>query len=289
MTRYILGDLRTGRRILDLPVISGPWDDRIHVAESVKVTVDLNDEDVQSLVLRNSAQPAQAYLGVVEGDTIMACGPIWTRAYNRSARTLDLGGKGAASYFDHRLILPLLAASIGVDQWTVPDPLDATKTIPNPLLSTVFNGISLGTMAKRLVQQARSFTGGNLPIVFQADEAADATKTYLGADFKPVWEAINDLMNLVDGPEVNFQPRFTSDGLGVEWLMQTGTVAQPLITSPSVVKWDVTVDQSPVSNFTTKEDASKVGSRAWQLGGRQADDVLVARRTTRRSSTLASH
>lgn len=277
MTEYFIGNLRTGRKLLSVPVLSGPWDDRLHEAETLRLKVDLNDPDVQALDLRNSATPGQAFAAVEENGTIMAAGPIWTRNYDRTNRTLELGAKGLASYFDHRLILPLLAMTIGVDQWTVPDPTDPTKTIPNPLLSTTISGVSLGTMAKRLVQQARLFTGGDLPIVFQADEAGTHTETWLGADFKPVWEAINDLMNRDNGPEVNLLPRRTSDMKGVEWLMQTGTETQPLITSPSLVSWDVTVPESPVSNLQTSEDATGMGSLAWQLGGKQADDVLVSR------------
>ena len=277
MTRYLIADLLTGRRILDLPVISGPWDDRLHVAETLSVVADLNDVDVQALDLDNSASVAHSVLAVIENQTVMAAGPIWTRNYDRAARTMKLNASGMASLFDHRLILPLLAQTIGTDQWTVPDPADATKTIPNPLLSTVYNGISLGTMAKRLVQQARTWTGGNVPIVFQADEADSRTETYLGSDFKPVWEAITDFMNRDDGIEVNFLPRLTSDGQGLEWLLQTGTVAQPLITSPSQVFWDVTVPESPVSNLTIAEDGSKMGSIGWVPGGGQNDVVEVGR------------
>src|SRR5690554_1122635 len=132
MTRYILGNLRTGRRILDLPVLTGPWNVRLNTAGSITCAVDMNDPDVQKLDLRNTSTPTQTFLGVVEGDKIMEAGPIWTRNYDRDSRILQLGAKGLGSHFNYRLILPLLAQTIGVDQWTVPDPSDPTKTIPNP-------------------------------------------------------------------------------------------------------------------------------------------------------------
>lgn len=280
MTRYIIGDLRTGRRILDLPVLKGPWDDKIDTAETVQVTVDLQDPDVQALDLRNTATKGKAFLASVEDDTIKACGPIWTRNYNRNDLTLQLGAKGLMSLFDHRLIIPLLAESLDVTQWTIPDPSDNTKTIPNPLLTTQYTGIWWGTMAKRLVQQCLTRTGGNLPIVFQADEidgVADHTKTYLGVDFKPVGEALKQLTELQGGVEINFAARYTSDMLGVEWVMQTGTVAQPLLFGASVPQWNLTVADSPVSDFSISEDGTGLGSFAWATGGRQADDVLVSR------------
>jgi hypothetical protein len=102
-------------------------------------------------------------------------------------------------------------------------------------------------------------------------------KTYEGTDFKPVGEALTDITNLVDGCELNFAPRFTSDKLGVEWVLQTGTVEQPLIFSMSEPVWNVTVPGTPVSNLTIDEDASALGSIGWESGGRASDDVLVAR------------
>lgn len=277
MTEYILANLRTGRRILNVPVMTGPWDDRLGAAETVSVTVDMNDPDVQALDLRNSGTPAQSALFVVEGNVIMAGGPVWVRKYDRDNKTLTLDAQGLASYFDHRLILPLLARTASVNQWTISDPDDDTKTIANPALSSVFSNLSLGTIAKRLVQQSQTWTGGNLPIVFQADEIADATRTYLGVEFKSVNEALTQLSEVENGPEINFQPRFTSDRLGIEWLLQVGTTAQPLITSTAVLAWNVTAPESPISGLQIKDDATNLGSLAWQTGGRMADTVLVAR------------
>jgi hypothetical protein len=277
MTRYIIGNLRTGRRILDLPVISGPWDTRLLADGSITVRVDLNDPDVQALDLDNAAQPAQAFLAVVEGETIVAAGPIWTSDYSRDDRTLKLGAKGMGSYFDYRSILPLLAATVGVDQFTIPDPTDASKTIPNPALTTALSSLSLGTITKRLIQQAQTWTGGNVPVVFQDDEAGTHDINYFGLDFKRVKEAIADIANRENGSEYSFHPRFTADLLGVEWLFRTGTNAEPLVTSQSVPLWDVTASKSPVSELTIGKDGSQFVSLGWQVGGRQEDTVLVAR------------
>tara|TARA_R110002124_G_scaffold5003_8_gene31480 strand:+ start:1916 stop:3130 length:1215 start_codon:yes stop_codon:yes gene_type:complete len=277
MTRYIIGNLRTGRRILDLPVMSGRWGCRYLTAGTINVTVDLNDPDVQALELSNTATPTQAFLAVVEGETIMEAGPIWVSNYSRDTRTLELAAKGMGSYFNHRLILPLLAATVDVDQFTIPDPTDTSKTMANPALTSSYSALSLGTIAKRLVEQAQSWAGSDVPIVFQADEAGTHERNYLGLDFKPVMQAIDDIANTEDGPEFSFQPRFTADMLGVEWLFRTGTNDNPLVTSESVPLWSVTAPKSPVSGLTISEDGSQRLSLGWQVGGRQADTVLVAR------------
>jgi hypothetical protein len=277
MTTYSIGNLATGRELVEVNVLTGPWSDTLAQAETLAVTIDMNDPDMQDLGLRSAASPGQAFLAVEENGTCMAAGPIWTRNYSRETRQLTLSAGGMGSYFDHRLILPVLALSLGVTSWTIPDPSDATQTIPNPALTTMFAGVSPGQICKLLVEQAQAWTGGNVPVVFQPDEAGTATHTYLGTDFKPIWEAMTDIMNDVNGVEVNFLPRRTSDGKGFEWLLQTGTNEQPLITSDSVIEWNVTVPESPVSGLSTSEDATKLGSLAWETGGSQSNSVLVSR------------
>ena len=281
-TRFLLGDLRTGRRLLTLPVVSGRWSDSLDAAETIEATVTMRDPDVQALNLRSAATPTKTFLAAVDGDTILAAGPIWATSYDKDSGRLTLTAKGMLSMFDHRLILPAIAATLDVTQWTVPDPSDASgnKTMPNPLLTSAFTGVSLGTIAKKLIAQALTWTGGSLPIVLPSDEAdsnPDHVKTFQGTDFKPVGEAITDITNLVDGCEINFSPRFTADKLGVEWVMQTGTVAQPLIFSASKPVWNATAADTPVSKLQVDADASKMGSLAWQSGGRSTDNTLVSR------------
>ncbi|MDJ0337477.1 hypothetical protein [Cryobacterium sp. PH31-O1] len=292
MTEYILGDLRTGRiSTRNLPVLSGPWSVRLGAADSLDVTVDYNDPDTLALCLRNAATPGKAYLAVVEHDafgqkTIMASGPIWTSTYDRDKRTLTLGAKGWGSYWDHRIILPLLAQTISLTSWTITDPADNTKTIPNPDLATKIEGLALGTIAKRLVQQAQLWTSGSLPYVFKADElnttrlpdgTFESTRTYIGADFKPVGEALDQLSEVEGGPEMRHTARFTTDGTGIEVLFQTGTTTQPLISSTAVLSWDLTAPESAGYGLTIDEDASDLGSLSWATGGRSADTVLVSR------------
>lgn len=273
-TRFLIGDLRTGEITAGFGVLDGRWDDRLNTPETISVTIDLQDRDLQYLDFRNLATSGKAFLGVAEGDTIMAAGPIWTSTYNRDQKTLDLSAKGLHSYFDHRHILPLLALTTPVTSFAT---TSGSQTVPNPALASTYSALSLGTIAKRLVQQSRLWTGGNVPVVFQADEVGVHTRTYDGMDFKNLGEVLNQISQVENGPDINFLPRFTSDKLGVEWLFQTGTNAQPFIASASIHIWDLTVPQSPVSELTIERDGSRIGSLAWVTGGRSSDQVLIAR------------
>lgn len=276
-TRWLLCDLLTGRQILDLNVASGSWSTVLNTADTITLQIDMQDPAMISLGLRNAATPAKTVLAVSEDDTIMAAGPIWTRKYDRDAKTLELGAKGIWSYFDHRYIQQLLAATIDVTTFTLPDPDNEGGSIANPALTTELNGYDLGTIAMKLMELAQSWTGGNIPLVFPPDRAGYRERNYLGADFTNLGEALRQLTAVDNGPDISFAPRFTSDRLGIEWVVSTGTEDQPMLFSNSTPHWDLTLPESSASNLEVDEDASDIASLAWQTGGRSDDEVLVAR------------
>lgn len=290
-TRYFVGDVTTGRRIVNLPVLSGTWEDDIDVAEQVSATVDLNDPVIQALNLRNSATVLKTFLAAVDTGAmgqdgkLLGAGPIWSTSYDRAAQTLQLTAAGIQSIFDHRFVLPATARLAPVTSWTIPDPTDPSGvgTIPNPALATTYTNLSLGSIAVSLVTQALSWPYGTLPIVLPSIVAGTSTRTYQGADFKTVGSALTDLINVIGGPEIDFTPRFTSDGLGVEWVMTTGTDADPLLYSkngsggPQITNWNVTAKESPVKSLTIDLDGSGIATLSWAVGGRQSDVALIAR------------
>lgn len=283
MTRYLLANLKDGRGLQSVPVMTGPWGTKLGNPDDVSVTIDLRDSDVQALDLRNIAAKAKTILAAVEGDTIMAAGPVWADHYDRDAATLKLDAKGIRSIFDHRYVLPVVAATTPLTGWLTPDPKDPSKTVPNPSLATVYSGVSYATMAKRLIQQALSWTNGNLPIDLSGipDEvAAGIVQSWEGVDFTTLRAAIDNLSNLDGGPEIEFRPRFTADKLGIVFAAQMGTTAQPQVFSAQRPRWNVTAPETPVSGFTTDGDATVLASNSWAMGGRSGGTVLVSRATS---------
>ncbi|MEN0083992.1 MAG: hypothetical protein AAGC66_04410 [Leifsonia sp.] len=281
-TRWVVADLRTGDRLMDIPVVSGDWDDPLNTAESLSATISVRDPQVQKLAPRSATTPAKTILAALDGDTFLAGGPIWARRYDRDKGTVTLGAAGMQSIWDHRLILTVIAQTLGVNQFIIPDPTDPKKTIPNPQLQTAYTGLWLGTILKRVLQQAMAWTGGALPIIFQPDETStntDHDRTIEGTEFRKIGDFIRDTTRVIGGPEVNFQGRLRADRKGIEFLFQTGTGAQPLITSTSDVVWNLTAPKSPISNFQVDEDATGLASVAWQVGGRSTDTVLTSRQT----------
>lgn len=264
MTRWLIGDLRTGRRLLDLNVVSGSWSTEVNGPGAISVTVTLNDPDMKRLGLRNAATVGKSFLAVEENGNIMNAGPIWAHDYDKDNGTLSLTAAGLWTYFDHRVLVPTLAS--------------ATDPVSYPLYAdTTFTNLWYGTWAKRLVQQAQTHTGGNVPVVFQADEAGTTTTTYLGADLALVGDALNDIVALSGGPDLEFAPRYTGDRLGIEWVFRAGTVAQPQLFSSSTFVWDYAVPTPTIQGLTVKVNADSMASRAWVTGGRSVDKALYAR------------
>lgn len=281
MLRWFLADLKTGRQIRDLPVLSGRWERFLNAPETVEATLDLRDPATIALRLRLTAAPGRTVLAVAAGDVILAAGPIWAHRYDRDGRTLKLSARGLLSYYDHRFVLPAVAATTATDQFIIPDPSAAGKTKPNPAVGTYLNGFELGTIAKKWVQQAHAWTDGSVPVVFEADRTAATDENHQrnleGGEFKNVGTVLRQLTEVQDGPDITFRPRLTVDRLGIEWVLMTGTEADPFIASGNIPLWSMRVPDSPVSDFSIGFDGSRIAGVGWATGGRSADTLVVGR------------
>jgi hypothetical protein len=276
MLRWFLADLRTGRGLVDVQPIHGNWNRFLNSPETLTATLDLRDPDTIALRPRNAAAAGRSMLAVAVGDTILAAGPVWGHKYSRDQKTVTLSAVGMWSYFDHRYVLPVVAATLDVTQFTIPDAAAAGKTKPNPAVGTYLTGWEYGTIAKKWVQQAQAWTGGNVPVVFEADRVGTRERNFEGSDFKKLGTVLSQLSEVDAGPDIRFLPRFTADRLGIEFLLQTGTDASPLLTGGPHL-WDLTAPESQISEFEVNSDATMLTSLAWMTGGRSADTVLVGR------------
>lgn len=266
-TRWFLTNFLTGRNILDLPVLDGTWETRRNTPESLSVTIDLNDPEIRALGIRNAAAPGITALHCTVGDHFMGSGIIWPHRYNKSSGLVEITASGIGSYFAHRTIQTLAALTQPL--------IDSETGEPTPETVTTLTGLSLGTIMKRVLEQSMLFPGGDLPIVFQDDEAGIHERTYNGSDFKEILTVLGQLADVENGPDWEFVPRFTEDGLGVEYLFRTGTNANPRLTSPTVHDWDYTAPEGVIDDLVVTVDASNMGSLGWATGGRQAGEAIV--------------
>jgi len=269
VTQLILGDLRTGHKRQTFPDDTLAWSLTRNSAGTIRASTPISSRLVQKLDLRNATEPVKSYLGVVENDIPLEVGPIWRRVYRKATGTLELTAGGLWSYFDHRLVMPLLA-----DTDNVIDPVTGASTVAS---GTDLTLMSYGTMAKRLIAQSLLWTGGNLPIVFQADEVGTYEQHYLGASLSKIGDMLRDLVGLVKGVDIRFQPQWTPDRLGIQWALQTGTLAAPELHSATTFTWDYSVQKRSIKDLVDEADGSGMTGQAWTSGGRQSGVQVVQR------------
>lgn len=274
MVKFMIANLLDGRKIQTIPdVLSGSWSEKLNSADALSCTVPLNDPVIRRLHLANSATPGKSVLIAADGNTILAAGPIWGHDYQDDGRQLTLIAEGMWSYFDHRVLLPLLAGRLPSDP-TVTTRYTNVSVDPNDPWPTDTRK-SLQGIARALVAQAQTWTGGNVPVILPAEIAGTAERTYKGSDLAFVGERLAQLTQVDGGPDIKFQPRFTADKMGVEWVMLIGTPTQPQIFGAIEPTFNVGLKKSSVSGLKVSVDGSGLGSQAFASGGNASDQVLI--------------
>lgn len=264
---WYTGDLRTGKIATRLPLIQDSWTQPLDDNPTLTGTVVMSP-DVQAMNPWSNAAPCKMWLGVTYVDptgneTWIDAGPIWTCTYNDNNGQLAIGAGGLWSYWDHRKVMPILADAI------------------SPATSTVeYDSLSLGTIAKRLVQLAATHTGGNLPLVLPADIAwtndADHQRTYNGYDLTWVGDALKGLTGVVNGPEIQFIPQYQTDTRYIQWVMRTGLETDPYLhqTGADWV-WDASTPKSGVFGTSVVRDGTGMGDEAWVKGNGDAEGAII--------------
>jgi hypothetical protein len=299
VTRSILAfEVRTGRRITQIPVSDAQWSTVHRGPGEVSIDIPLDatefrklermwlstrhfgdaDELVSATTLTSAAvplwrpgdglrpellaslEPLRCGLAVLEDDTVLEAGPIWAWDYEYGG-TLKIKAAGLWSLLDRRYVVDG-DASTAWASWAV-----------------TYSGLSLATIAKRLVQFTETQDGGELPIVLPADVTGTSERTYRGFELATVRSRIEQIMGVIDGPDIAFEPRLTTDRLGIEWVMRTGTTVDPLLHQHGDDHvWDSRVPQSPIGGLSVGRDAGSVTTRSWVTGAGQDEALLMARR-----------
>lgn len=144
-----------------------------------------------------------------------------------------------------------------------------------------FSGLSLGTIAKKVVQQAQMKPAGMLPISFPiADQTAanDANheRTYKGFNLQNLKcdDVLTKLSNVLDGPDIMFKPRLIADNK-LTFDMYYGTENHPRIKQRSVPVWDTTAAMGQVSDMTVNYTGTYQTSRVYSTGAGQDKKLLI--------------
>lgn len=248
---WFIADLKTGNVLIrSLTVKKGSVSPSLNKAGAITATVQLpliaDFGGVSTTIDASVIVEGKTVLGLEENGVILDAGPIWETSFNFDSWELDLTAAGIRSYFDHRFVLPAnVSTHLGSD--------------------SSFSGLSLGTIAKRVLQQAQAWTNGSLPLVFEADVTGSSVRTYLGADLQRVSEVLTKLSEVSGGPDIDFRPVFTADRSQIQWNVVTGSPELKQAGADWV--FDMSVPVSPVRAASKRRSASVFVTRDWETGG----------------------
>jgi hypothetical protein len=265
--RVFAADTVTGRVIEDVPFVGQPqWAYGLNMAGSLQITVPIGAIDKDRL--RALVDYWRISWGISWGHHIWQCGPVVTRRFQDvdGPPVLNVGCAGIWSLFSNKRVLANPA-------WT-------GTNIADEAADTVLTGLSLHTIAKRLVQNDMTRSGA-LPIVLPDDILGTGERTYPGYDLAYVGERLAQLTQVIDGPEIEFRPEYTdSTRTAVRWRMRIGNPRLGDLGLPHA--WDYC---NALTHLDDDGDGSQQQMETWVRGngmerslltGHYADTSLVA-------------
>lgn len=273
----------TGKITGDLPLSKVAWGRRLNGPGQIQATTKVEAKELENIDLRLATGVVTQSLGIAYNGVILEAGPIWVQDYDAEKEEISLTAGGIWSILDVRKVLP------GDYPGTK---LDATGTVTNKPAAAVITIASkeLGSVASELVRisiednpfiRLDGLNAGHLPIVLPDSVAGTHTENYNGYDLGWIGDRLRQLTARQNGPDMRFRPRFKdADPTFVEWIMETGSEAQPLLqqTGPDWL-WDTSVMKSGTVKLGVKRDGTRLAARAWVPGNGQERNMLLAWQT----------
>lgn len=287
--RWHVGQLTTGRIWRTFEVSAGTWSTSFAYANAgaIDFSIPLRAVSPDGSVLdwptvRVDTAPGRSFAAVSYvdkdgGETFLEAGPIWKRKWNRKTGKLDIGASGLSTYFDHRKALPYSTPSWA--EWEV-----------------TYTGTQLGLIAKRYIELVQYTTAEigliegpttewmTLPIVLPDDAdlggaGSDHTRSLQGYELAWLGTRLQQITEVIDGPEIQFAPRRRSDDPRfIEWVARIGVEADDFILSQDGADhvFDTSVPDSIVRDMDVDEDGTVLAAYVWAGGEGEAQGRPIA-------------
>ncbi|HWO59279.1 MAG TPA: hypothetical protein VNO31_04515, partial [Umezawaea sp.] len=261
-TGNVLGDLplngvRYGKKLNDSGVLSGSF-----VVEP-RLTPQRAVEDPYDWTM-----PAKRTLTVYRDERPVWGGIIWTSNYSSANGVVQIGAGDYWSYFDHRMVLPVLALVDGSYGNKVAPSGDYIAT-----QGVTFAAVEQLQIARDLVELAQAHTGGDIGIELDGtlSSGIDRDREYDGFDLSTVGQALRNLANTLDGPDLLFDV-VGVDAMGrpIRRLLQ----GEPLLGvqgSPHVFEYGANL-----VDYTWARDGSGMITREFATGDGTAEGTPIA-------------
>lgn len=244
---YVIADLRTNTILEEVPLIGVRFNKPLNASGKLNATWKLGEKTAH-LDPYDLTMPCRRAIYAFRDDRPMWGGIIWTRAYDSKSQTVAIGAADWWSYFDHRKVLPVFTP-------------DGTLTQVAGL-SVSFSATDQNTIARQLVATAQAHAGGDI-LVVPADTDTSGQlrdRTYNGWDITELGDALTNLCNVIDGPDIAFDVLPNTSG-APQRVIQVGTPS--LGQQGSAHRWDV---GGNVTLYGWPSDGTRMGTRAFATG-----------------------
>ncbi|MEV6226839.1 hypothetical protein AB0L88_02960 [Saccharopolyspora shandongensis] len=220
---------RTGNVLAELDYSALSFDEQLNAGGTATITCPLDaatgrdtwDDRSPAYVLRGIISgPWRFSLAIVWGNTVAWAGPLVSPVPALSG--VELKCSTLWALFGRRRLMTYAAV----------DPASLSATVS-------FTGRSLAGIARGIVEHATAEYGRELPLDYlPVTVDGDHERTYHGYDYKPVDEALRQLSEVIDGPDIDFRPVLvrTATGEQIRWQVRIG---QPELGDPAApLIWD---------------------------------------------------
>lgn len=256
--RASLFDLKTGDRIMRIPLKSASWSKDINGWGRISATLP-RTPTARLQSLRTTARPWRTILALTRGDRVVHSGPVTARPFKDR---LELKAEGFGAAFRKRLVLNHALASMTIDGSVL---IDEDNPAPHWQLNLLG---SLPDIAADLVDETLKW--GPLPVTTSAREGGLNTRTYYGYDFATVEERLLDLTKVEGGPELRFRDELTDSGIWYELEADDELIA-------THHQWNTNIPGQGVVIEGMDDDGDALVTQQWMIGGKNADIMLITR------------
>lgn len=261
----------TGDIVADIPWVGLPrWEYRLNSAGSLTASVPVDAMDLADFDELTSSW--RWSWGWAVGSYILQAGPVITD------RCPDVAGPVTAEVGCGGLWSLEMRRALINPTWV--EGQNVAETDRNFTLKT------LRQIAKEMVQGDLARTGHSLPIVFPADDPPSThERNYPGYDLAFVGERLSQLTQVIDGPEVEFRPRFVDNTQRkIEWEMRIGSPRLGQLGYPHV--WDY---GQALQSVDHDRDGSNVTFGHFERGGGTERGLLTAYQDDKTKVNLAGY
>lgn len=248
---YWICDTITGQKQLLVNPVSGSWERKLNGVGSGQHTFVVQGHPFGRARWRDLLDQKWNRTLVVCWETVPVYAGIITAADPQSNGTVVVSHYELRAIFDRRF------------PFTVSGYTEGTRYIPDRTLR--------GMVYQMLVQAVTGAPRRSLPLAFPAfDEAGSEDRVLYNYEFISIEQAIREVQDSDNGPDIDFQPRWTFDGK-LQWLIRVGT---PFLDGPAF-ELNPTAPQSRVISVSGQTQGDRMVTAVHAIGKGEEEDMRV--------------